>query len=208
VPAYVSAPQLVVDLSGLGVYSCGMIININGWPGSGKLSVAERLFKQIGGRLLDNHTIFNVAFSLFEIRSPGFHDTVRAVRDIAFTRVTALAADIPVILTSAYSDTPFGRENWAAIRKMADKRGSRLCVVILDCCLPENLRRLQSPERARLRKLIDPAPLIAGRKTHNLLDAGGDYLLRFDTSELSAQQSATRILEWLSEERLLPHHAD
>jgi AAA domain len=185
-----------------------MIININGWPGVGKLSVAERVVEHIGGRLLDNHTIFNVAFSLCEFRTPAFYETVRAVRDIAFTRVTALASDIPVILTSAYSDTPFGRENWAAIRKMADARGSPLCVVVLDCSLAENLRRLQAPERVRLRKLVDPAPLMAAREAHDLLETGGDHLLRFDTSDMSAQQSANRILQWLSKERLLPPQAN
>ena len=130
-----------------------MIININGWPGIGKLSVAEHLIKHIGGRLLDNHAIFNVAFSLCEFRTPPFYETVRAVRDIAFMRVTTLAVDIPVALTSAYADTPFGRENWAAIRKMADTRGSPLGVVVLDCSLAENLRRLQMPDRVRLTQL-------------------------------------------------------
>jgi hypothetical protein len=185
-----------------------MIININGWPGVGKLSVAERVVERIGGRLLDNQTIFNVAFSLCEIGTPAFRETVRAVRDIAFARVIALSTDIPVTLTSAYSDTPFGRENWAAIRKTADARGSPLCVVVLDCSLAENLRRLQVPERARLKKLVDPAPLIAARKAYDLLEGGGDRRLRFDTSDLSADQSADRILRWLGEERLLPPEAN
>lgn len=180
-----------------------MIININGWPGVGKLSVAQQVVKHIGGRLLDNHTIYNVAFSLCELRTPAFHETVRAVRDIAFRRVIALAVDVPVVLTSAYSDTPWGRENWAVIRDMADTRGSPLCVVVLDCSLEENLRRLQTPERAHLRKLIDPAPLIAGRDAYDLLEAGGDHGLRFDTSALSADEAANRILTWLSNERLL-----
>jgi hypothetical protein len=184
-----------------------MIININGWPGTGKLSVAELVVKQIGGRLLDNHTIFNVAFSLCEFRTPAFYETVRAVRDIAFMRVTTLAVDCPVTLTSAYADTPFGRENWVAIRDMADKRGSPLCVVVLDCSLKENLRRLQTPDRARLRKLVDPAPLIAARESHDLIETGGDHLLRFDSSELSVEESAARILNWLSKERLVPQQA-
>jgi len=138
-----------------------MIININGWPGAGKLSVARQLVRRIGGRLLDNHTIYDVAFSLCEFGTPEFYETVQAVRDAAFTRIAALAADLPVTLTSAYADTPFGRENWTAIRKIADMRGSPLFVVVLDCSLSENFRRLQTQERARSKKLVDPAPLIA-----------------------------------------------
>jgi hypothetical protein len=178
-----------------------MIININGWPGTGKLSVAQQLVGRIGGRLLDNHIIYDVALSLCEFGTPEFYETVRAVRDAAFARVVRLATDVPVILTSAYADTPFGRENWALIRRVADQRRSSLCIVVLDCSLNENLRRLRAPERARSRKLVDPAPLIAAREAHTLLEAGGDHLLRFDTTDLSAAESADRIANWLDERR-------
>ena len=176
-----------------------MIININGWPGVGKLSVAEQLRQRVGGRLLDNHTIFNVAFSLCEFRTPDFYDTVRSVRRIAFAQAGKLPPDIPIVLTSAYADTPFGRENWAAIREMADARAVPLCNVVLDCALDENLRRLQSPSRAALRKLIDPAPLVAAREARELLSDGGDFLLRFDVSDLTPELSASRIAAWLQE---------
>lgn len=180
-----------------------MIININSWPGVGKLTIAERLVEQIGGRLLDNHTIFNVAFSLFAFRTPPFYEAVRAVRSIAFERAAALPSEVPLTLTSAYSDTPFGVENWTAIRAMADKRGSPLCVVVLDCSLAENARRLQSPERASRRKLVDPGTLTKAREANDLLEAGGDYLLRFDVSNLSPQESANRIVAWLRENQLI-----
>jgi hypothetical protein len=141
-----------------------MIININGWPGVGKLSVAERLQRRIGGRLLDNHTIFNVAFSLCEFRTPEFYETVRALRGVAFARASKVPAETSIILTSAYSNSPFGQENWTAIRELANARGTLLCNVVMDCSLAENVRRLQSPERVRFRKLTDPQPLIAARK--------------------------------------------
>jgi shikimate kinase len=38
-----------------------MLINLNGWPGVGKLTVGRILAKTLGGRLLDNHTLLNVA---------------------------------------------------------------------------------------------------------------------------------------------------
>jgi hypothetical protein len=186
-----------------------MIININSWPGVGKLTIAEELIRQIGGCLLDNHTIYNVAFSLCEFHTPPFYETVRAVRAIAFERAAALPSGVPLTLTSAYADTPFGRENWAAIRAMADKRGSLLCVVVLDCSMAENTRRLQSPERASRRKLVDPGPLTQARRTSDLLEAGGDYLLRFDVSDLSPQDSANRIAVWLREKALVgPHNQE
>ena len=99
-----------------------MIVNINGWPGVGKLSVAERLQQLISGRLLDNHAIYNVAFSLCDFRTPEFFETVRAVREIAFARAVKLPVGVSIILTSAYADTPFGRENWATIRDSSAAR--------------------------------------------------------------------------------------
>jgi len=180
-----------------------MIININSWPGVGKLTIAEKLVEQIGGRLLDNHTIFNVAFSLCEFRTPPFYEAVRAVRAIAFERAAALPLEVPLTVTSAYANTPFGVENWTAIRAMADQRGSPLCVVVLDCSLAENTRRLQSPERAGRRKLVDPGPLTRAREANDLLEAGGDYLLRFDVSDLSPQESASCIVAWLRDNKLI-----
>lgn len=180
-----------------------MVININSWPGVGKLTEAEGLIKQIGGCLLDNHTIFNVAFSLCEFRTPALYETVRAVRAIAFERAAALPLEVPLTLTSAYANTPFGLENWTAIRTMADKRRSPFCVVVLDCSLAENIRRLQSPERASRRKLVNPEPLTQAREVNALLEADGDYLLRFDVSDLSPQETANRIVAWLRDNNLL-----
>ena len=80
-----------------------MILQINGWPGVGKLTVGRIVAKELGGRLLDNHTVYNVAFSLTEFQTPAFYETVRAVRDIAFARIAEIQSDIPVVMTSAYA---------------------------------------------------------------------------------------------------------
>jgi hypothetical protein len=180
-----------------------MIININGWPGVGKLSVAEFLQRRIGGRILDNHTIFNVAFSLCEFGTPEFRETVRAVRGIAFDQASKVPSGTPIILTSAYANTPFGRENWAAIRAMANVRGTPLCNVILDCSLEENIRRLQSPGRARLRKLVEPQTLVAIREGNELITEDGDHLLRLDITPLTAEQGSNHISEWLQQRGLV-----
>src|SRR5262245_24408775 len=178
-----------------------MIVNINGWPGVGKLSVAERLQQRIGGRLLDNHAMYNVAFGLCDFGTPEFFETVRAVRGVAFERAAKLPAGTSIILTSAYADTPFGRENWAVIRELANARCAPLCNIVLACSLSENVRRLQSAERASRRKLVEPEPLIAAREASDLLEGGGDHLLRLDTSNLTADDSASRVADWL-------HHLD
>jgi hypothetical protein len=82
-----------------------MLIHLNGWPGVGKLTVGRLLQASIGGHLLDNHSIYNVAFSLTEFRSPAFYATVRAVREVAFARVAQLPGQIPVIMTNGLNDS-------------------------------------------------------------------------------------------------------
>jgi hypothetical protein len=176
-----------------------MIIHINGRPGVGKLTIGTILAEFIGGRLLDNHSIYNVAFALTEFRSKRFYDTVRVVRDLAFQRVLELPPATPVILTNWYSaDSDWGNENWDAVITLARKRPSGLSIVILSCSTEENARRIQSAERAAKRK-----PRDSGTPMRNadrpLLDRGGDRLLHLDVTDLAAEAAARRIADWTQE---------
>ena len=175
-----------------------MIIHVNSYAGVGKLTIATVLAERIGAKLLDNHSIYNVAFALTEFRSKDFYDTVRAVRDIAYQRVLELPAEIPVILTNWYSqDSDWGHENWDEIIALAHKRGSPLYIVVLSCSPEENARRIQSSGRAAKRKPGDVGTVAANRDRRPLLDRGGDYLLRLDVTDLSAEAAAEEIAQWI-----------
>ena len=45
-----------------------MIIVLNGYPGVGKLAIGRELTSLLGGRLLDIHSVYNVAFALTEFQ--------------------------------------------------------------------------------------------------------------------------------------------
>jgi hypothetical protein len=178
-----------------------VIIHINSYAGVGKLTIASALAELIGARLLDNHSIYNVAFALTEFRSPQFYDTVRAVRDIAYRRVLDLPASVPIILTNWYSrGSDWGNENWDEIIALARKRGSRLHIVVLHCAPEENARRIQSSDRAAKRKPRDPGMVAANRNGRELLDRGGDRLLHLDVTNLSAEAAATEIARWVAQD--------
>jgi len=178
-----------------------VIIHINSYAGVGKLTIASALAELIGGRLLDNHSIYNVAFALTEFRSQQFYDTVRAVRDVAYQRVLDLPASVPIILTNWYSrDSDWGNENWDEIIALARKRRSRLHVVVLDCSPEENARRIQSSGRAARRKPRDPEMVPANRNGRELLDRDGDRLLRLDVTDLSAEAAAREIARWIDQD--------
>ncbi|QPH55112.1 AAA family ATPase [Pontivivens ytuae] len=175
-----------------------MIVHINGRPGTGKLTIGTALAERIGARLLDNHTIYNLAFALTEAKSPAFYEAVAEVREIAHRRVLDLPAEVPVVLTDAhFADSAHGRAAWATGAALARRRGCPYLVVVLDCAAEENLRRLQSPGRAGKRKPRDPAlyPGITARRP--LIREGGDRTLELDVTELSAEDAAAQIADWI-----------
>jgi cytidylate kinase len=71
-----------------------MLVHINSYPGVGKLTIGRALMEMIGAKLLDNHSIYNVAFALTEFKSAAYYETIRAVRAIAYQRVLELPASM------------------------------------------------------------------------------------------------------------------
>ena len=133
-----------------------MIIHINSYPGVGKLTIGRALAELIGGKLLDNHSVFNVAFALTEFRSPAFYDTVRAVREIAYQRILELPPSVPLVLTNWFSQgSAWGEENWDRAITLAKERGCPLNVVLLACSPDENERRIVAAGRTAKRKPQD-----------------------------------------------------
>ncbi|CAN5701336.1 hypothetical protein BH10PSE5_BH10PSE5_34310 [soil metagenome] len=175
-----------------------MIIHINGYPGVGKLTVGKILAAQLGGRLLDQQAMYDVAFALAEFRTTAWDEIARGVRDVAFRGVEAIAPSIPIITTNACSDSDWGREIWAAMLATAGRRGSPFLVVSLACSPEENARRVQSEDR-RGGKMSDPLALEAYRQNWRLLEDGGDGLLRLDCTSLSPDVTAQRIAAWVGE---------
>lgn len=176
-----------------------MIIHINGHPGVGKLTVGRMVAEQLGARLLDSHSVFNVAFALTEFRSPAFYDTVRAVRAVAYQRILELPKTVPIVLTNALmQDSAWANAQWDAVIDLARTRGAELIGVILDCSAEENARRIQSSGREAQRKPRDPQMLRGDAERRSPIDRDCERLLRLDTTSLSAPASAERILAWLA----------
>lgn len=176
-----------------------MILHINSYPGVGKLTIAKQLAGQIGAKILDNHSIYNVAFALTEPKSDEFYETVRAVRSIAYKRVETLPIATPVILTNAHAvDSKWGNVCWDEAVALARRCGRDHNVVILECSREENARRIQGADREIMRKPRDPALFRQQPVDRSLIDRDADALLRLDVTEMSADQSANQIEEWLA----------
>jgi hypothetical protein len=148
--------------------------------------------------LLDNHSIYNVAFALTEFRSDAFHRTVRAVRDIAWDAAVELAPETPIILTTAHGTRREWSEEWcAALVDLADRRGTQLLVVHLLCDPDENRRRIASPDRLASRKPVDPAKVNRNPQRLAMVDHG-NHLMEIDVTMLSPDDAAGQIAMWVN----------
>lgn len=176
-----------------------MILSINGWPGVGKLTVGSQLAGRLNGRLLDNHTLINVAKALTDYGTPAYYDAIRSVRQIAFGHILALPAHVPVVLTHVLATGgpfQFAEEHWKSIRGLATERGAKLLSVTLDCDPAEQARRIVSIERRALKKMHDPAQIIGLREGRSLLDYGADFSVTIDNTGITAADCADQIIAW------------
>jgi len=177
-----------------------MIISINGWPGVGKLTIALELADRLNARLVDNHSLFNVALALTEYGSPAYYDAARSVRDIAFSHVLALEPGVPVIFTNVIATggpSGFAKDHWQAIRDLAAKRGVPLVSIMLTCDPAEQARRIVSIDRRSHQKLRDASVVETLRRTRRLFDDGADFRYAMNNTQKTPAGCADEIADWL-----------
>lgn len=175
-----------------------MIIVLNGYPGVGKLTIGQELVSIISGRLLDIHSLYNVAFALTEFKSPEFIETVEKIETIAHDLVLKLPAEIPVVLTTVLAgSSDWGDAEWQRIVRLGRERGP-LFVVHVHCDLEENVRRIEAPGRGAKRKPRDPEMARRNHAQGKVL-AGSEEanLLKLDVTALSPSDAAVKIAEWV-----------
>ncbi len=179
-----------------------MIIVLNGYPGVGKLTIGRELINQIEGRLMDIHSVYNVAFALTEFKSPEFRETVAKIEGIAHDLIHKLPPHQPVVLTTVLAgNSDWGDEEWDRIEKLGKVRPP-LCVVHVHCDLKENIERISSEDRDRKRKPRDPDMALRNQTDAKpLYGSDASHLLKLDTTNLTPQKAAARIAKWVREVR-------
>ncbi len=167
------------------------VIHINGWPGSGKLTIARALAHLIQAQVLHNHLFLDAAGAVFHRGTEG-HKRLRAdVTCLLLDAARTLPGDVPIIVTNALADTPEDRKLLDPFLQLAADRQARMLHVVLDITLEENCRRLANPARAQHSKLTDPGYLKALRTEHQLLSPPGTHPL--DVTQLDPTLAASHI---------------
>jgi hypothetical protein len=177
-----------------------MLIVLNGYPGVGKLTIGQALAPLIRGRLLDIHSIYNIAFALTDFKSEAFYETIRSIHAIADRRIIDLEENIPVVLTEVLTEGPdWAEECTQRLLDLAKNRGPVLMVHVF-CELEENKRRIVGSSRIGARKPLDPA--MATRNHEGgavLVGSNWTHCEKLDVSTLTAQQSAEIIAAWAND---------
>jgi thymidylate kinase len=172
----------------------GHIIHINGWPGTGKLTVGRLLAKRLSARLVDNHTLLNPAEALFSRSDPLHASLRRQIRQAVFDHAVRADPAESFVFTDALSDDEDDSATFSWYRDLAAARGADLVAILLDCAPEENARRLASPGRSEALKLTDIAMLRRLRANYKLLRGLAERTIEIDTTDLSPDQAMARIL--------------
>lgn len=176
------------------------IVYLLGHYGVGKLTTAKAVCAASGAKLLDNHLINNVVFSLIEAdgKTPmpeAVWDTIEKIRNIAFETIESLApVDASFVLTNALADTPADQRWFDRTALLAERRGAVFLPVLLTCDETEHALRLPTPERRANLKHTDVASGLARRSTVRLLPMAHANAIAIDNTRLTPEQSAARII--------------
>lgn len=159
--------------------------------------------RKLEARLLDNHTLHDVAVRLCDRHTNEYWELYYQVRDVAYKRVRALPSQELIVMTNALTlESEREREVWTSVKALAMDRGVPVVAVTLQCSLDENVRRIASESR-RHRKLTDPLPLIEWRSTMTLLTDGSVRSLAIDNTNRSPDHVADEIVGFVRQIELL-----
>ncbi|KAG8354762.1 hypothetical protein FVEN_g7154 [Fusarium venenatum] len=178
------------------------IIHINGYPGTGKLTIARKLVDLLlpyNGKLVHNHLLIDPVGAILPRSSPDYQHVRRALRSVIFvvTSDTANASESVFVFTDFQSDDNIGRSVIAEYRDMVARRRCIFVPITVTCSKDENLRRLSSSERIVHGKLAD-TEMVTHLRDHSLIHqwSKDDPLhMELDITELKTNESARVIFE-------------
>jgi len=178
---------------------------LTGFPGTGKLTVAEALADLLSRgdetvRIVDNHWINNPIFGLIDqdgmtpLPEPVW-DRVGEVAAAVIRTVEDLTPRTWHTIFTAYLDGVTDTGWIPRLERVAAARDSTFIPIRLLCGPAENARRIIAPGRAERMKSIDPAEAYRLAEAGEPYDSGHHNGLTLDITEVRPEQAAARILE-------------
>lgn len=171
-----------------------MIVHINGWPGVGKKTIGQALSRLLNARFIHNHLLHDVAIVCAGFESELRWDLYETVRSAAYQALLHHPSSETFVMTNALCNGNNREElAWKHVVELAIMRNVPLVPVVLEASPEENVRRLQSPDRAH-NKMTDATQLRQWFEQHSLQRPDVSELIVLDVSFLSAEQAAEAIV--------------
>lgn len=181
------------------------LIHINGYPGTGKLTIAQQLLTKLNStakipaKLIHNHLLINPADAILHRTQPGYQTLRKKLRAAVLSSLEQEPATYQTayIFTDFQSSDTVGAGVCAEYASTAAKRGCRLLSVVLHCGEEENLRRLVEVGRAAAGKLTDWNVVRGFREGGASIYCfdGESKSLEIDVTTLSSEETALLILD-------------
>ena len=177
-----------------------------GMPAVGKYTIAKELAGLTGARLVDNHSIANVIFNLFDLDGirplpEGIFGPVGKVRQAVLDALTNLAPrELSYVFTIVLlGGDPAEAEHFHKMVEVAEQRGSLFVPVLLRCQTGELMLRAANESRVQRMKLIDPATIASLNDDHPQFETDHPNAITLDTTETPPVETARRIVAWAEE---------
>ena len=127
------------------------LIFLFGFPGVGKLTVAQELSNLAGLKTFHNHLAVDLALSLFEFGSQPFVELREKVWLAAFAQ--AVEADLAGLIFTFAFDRSVRSSFIEKTKEIVESAGGEVLFVELTCSVPELERRIAQPSRQRFGKI-------------------------------------------------------
>ncbi|KAF5553087.1 ribose 5-phosphate isomerase A [Fusarium phyllophilum] len=175
-------------------------IYINGYPGIGKLTIANELQQLLpDSKVYHNHLLIDPIDALVERSSPGYQEMRTGLRrhvldEIATSEYTKNKTWIFTDAREASAAGEMGAKDYEAA---AGKRGVSFISIVLECEIEENIKRAINPTRVANigAKLIDENILRPILENETIYRFGKETELVLDVTKLSSKEAALQIKE-------------
>ncbi len=169
------------------------LIVIYGPPAAGKHTVGKKLSDLTGYKFFYNHLTVDVVRALFDDEDKRREDLLARLR--VDTISEAVRYDMDIIFTVAYNDDEYSRTFVQDIEAIVNGHGGATHYVRLDPPDTVLFERISNESRAKLRKPDSAEHLKELLKSRRYRVTLHPSTLVLDTSKLSPEQSARRIIE-------------
>jgi len=177
------------------------IVYLIGFPGTGKYTVAKEIVRQGNFKLVDNHLINNLLFTI--IKADGMTKlperiwkSVGEIRDVILdTMIHISPPEYSFVLTNVLLEGKAEDRMWYdKIEKVAQARRALYVPVRLLCSVGEHEKRIATPERAARFKEINPASPSRYANDEEVLKISHPNTMTLDISDIDPAEAAEKIL--------------